>query len=188
MDLLHEAQDRADEGRAANPHNIVNQHDLDARWAKKGSDCFFGYKDHVKCDRESKIITDFVVTDASVHDSQVLEDFHFDSDEVLDLDAGYVGQERINRIKDKNRNDQTGETLEINVCSKAQRNKPLTEQQKLANQEIARRRCRIEHIFGYIVRFMGGLTIRTKGLIRARREIAHKNLAYNLKRFVFLTS
>jgi len=37
---------------------------------KKGDESFFGFKDHVKCDIDSKIITDFSVTDASIHDSQ----------------------------------------------------------------------------------------------------------------------
>ncbi|MDR1993936.1 MAG: hypothetical protein LBQ98_10690 [Nitrososphaerota archaeon] len=36
---------------------------------KKGDDSFFGYKDHVKCDSDSKIITNFSVVDASVHDN-----------------------------------------------------------------------------------------------------------------------
>lgn len=30
---------------------------------KKGNEIHFGYKDHVKCDAESKLITDYGVTD-----------------------------------------------------------------------------------------------------------------------------
>ncbi len=36
---------------------------------------YFGYKDHVKVDKDSKLITGYEVTDASVHDSQVLPMF-----------------------------------------------------------------------------------------------------------------
>ena len=45
------------------------QTDLDARWTKKGDESFFGYKNHVKCDSDIKIIVAFSVTDASVYDS-----------------------------------------------------------------------------------------------------------------------
>lgn len=51
------------------------QKDTDARWAKKNSETHYGYKNHAKVDADSKIITDYAVTDASVHDSQRLSDF-----------------------------------------------------------------------------------------------------------------
>ena len=50
--------------------NKVAQKDLDARWTKKNDDDYYGYKDHVKVDAKSKLITEYTVTDASVHDSQ----------------------------------------------------------------------------------------------------------------------
>ena len=39
-------------------------------------------------------------------------------------------------------------------------------------------------IFGYMTRFMGGMTLRCHGIKRAYRDICNKNLAYNLKRYV----
>jgi IS5 family transposase len=48
------------------------QKDVDARWAKKNEQSFYGFKNHIRADAESKLITDYVVTDASVHDSQAL--------------------------------------------------------------------------------------------------------------------
>ena len=47
-------------------------------------------------------------------------------------------------------------------------------------------RARVEHVFGYITRFMGGMFIRTIGKERAEREICGMNLAYNIKRAVYL--
>ena len=47
---------------------------------------------------------------------------------------------------------------------------------------------RVEHVFGYISRFMGGIYIRTIGMARAEREICGMNLAYNLKRAAFLVA
>src|ERR1051326_3509109 len=44
------------------------QKDQQARWTRKGPDTFFGYKNHVKVDRTSKLIVDYRVTPASVND------------------------------------------------------------------------------------------------------------------------
>ncbi len=48
------------------------QLDFDAKWTKKHSRSYFGYKDHVKVDSGSKLITRYVVTPANIHDSPVL--------------------------------------------------------------------------------------------------------------------
>jgi len=44
------------------------QRDIDGTWAKKNDESHFGYKDTVKVDKDSKLITDFKVTTASVSD------------------------------------------------------------------------------------------------------------------------
>ena len=46
---------------------------MDARWTKKNNNVFYGYKNHVKADSKTKLIEEFIVTDASVHDSQAIE-------------------------------------------------------------------------------------------------------------------
>jgi len=47
--------------------------DVDARWTKKGGRSYYGYKNHVNMDREMKLVAAHACTDASVHDSQMLE-------------------------------------------------------------------------------------------------------------------
>ena len=76
----------------------------------------------------------------------------------------------------------------LHICEKGQKNKPLTEEQKASNTEKSKVRCRVEHVFGYMTRFMGGIYIRTIGKDRAEREICGMNLAYNLKRVAFLVN
>src|SRR5665647_1115114 len=46
------------------------QKDKDARWTKKHGKSFYGYKNHVNADARHKLIRQYDVTDASVHDSQ----------------------------------------------------------------------------------------------------------------------
>ncbi len=50
------------------------QKDTDARWTKKHGTSHFGYKNHVNVDKKHKLIRRHTVTDAAVHDSQVLEE------------------------------------------------------------------------------------------------------------------
>ena len=54
------------------PHKLA-QKDIDARWTKKNDAVFYGYKNHVKADTKTKIIEEYTVTDASIHDSQAIE-------------------------------------------------------------------------------------------------------------------
>ena len=49
------------------PHKLA-QKDIDAGWTKKNNNTFYGYKNHVKADTKTKLIEEFIVTDASVHD------------------------------------------------------------------------------------------------------------------------
>ena len=177
-DLHIKCAERLENGKIKDDEHVFNQIDFDARWVKKGNESFFGYKDHVKCDRESKIITDFTVTDASVHDSQELIELVTKEDDTVDLDSGYVGEDLKKAVLEK------CPDVELNICARAYRNRHLSEEEKAINKIISHRRCRIEHIFGYMTRFMGGMTLRCHGIKRAYRDICNKNLAYNLKRFV----
>ena len=50
------------------------QKDKDARWTKKHGKSFYGYKNHVNADAKRKLIRQYEVTDASVHDSQKFDE------------------------------------------------------------------------------------------------------------------
>jgi len=58
----------------------IRQKDTDARWTKKNNQSYYGYKNHVKCDQKNKLIENYIVTHAAVHDSQTVEDLLEDSD------------------------------------------------------------------------------------------------------------
>lgn len=161
------------------PHKL-SQKDVDARWAKKNQETHFGYKNHVKADADSVIITDYVVTDAAVHDSQPLWDLigPHNQDENLFADSAYksVGT------------DQTLDELGINnfIHEKAARNRPLSELQLQLNRIKSQVRCRIEHIFGHVENSMGGPELEYIGLRRIAAGIGLSNLTYNLHRYVQL--
>jgi len=177
-DLPAKCSERIKDGEIKSADNVLNQMDTDARWAKKGDESFFGYKDHVKCDADSKIIVDFSVTDASVHDSQEFVDLIDEKDNEVSADSGYVGEEFRKKILESYPH------IKLHICAKGVRNNPLTDEQKASNREISRTRSRIEHIFGYMTRFMAGITSRVHGFDRVKRDVTAKNLAYNLKRYM----
>jgi len=65
------------------------QRDTDATWTKKGNEAHFGYKDHVKVDKDSKLITKFAVTTASVNDVKGAENLFDENDKIAYADAAY---------------------------------------------------------------------------------------------------
>ncbi len=62
------------------PHKLA-QKDVDARWTKKNNTVFYGYKNHVKADTKTKLIDEYTVTHASVHDLQAVEQLLTEKDE-----------------------------------------------------------------------------------------------------------
>ena len=164
------------------PENVhkLAQKDTDARWTKKGNETHYGYKDHVKVDKDSKVIVDFSVTSANVHDVNEFEGIIDANDKEAWLDSAYASEGHVARIMEKHPD------IILHICEKGYRDAPLTEEQKESNRLKSKVRARVEHIFGYMARFMGGITIRTIGIERAEREICGMNLAYNIKRAVFL--
>jgi len=169
-----------DEWQTPEKANKLEQKDTDARWTKKGNELHYGYKDHVKVDEKSKVIVDFTVTSANIHDVDEFEGLIDITDTEAWLDAGYASADHVARIKEKYPD------IILHICERAYKNKPLTDEQKESNRVKSKVRARVEHVFGYMTRFMGGITIRTIGIDRAEREICGMNLAYNIKRAVFL--
>ena len=79
-----------------NPH-IKSQKDTDARWVQKNRVNYFGYKNHVKEDVGSKMLLKYLVTDASVYDSQATEELLEETDkgEIFYADSEHRGQVQL---------------------------------------------------------------------------------------------
>ena len=157
--------------------NKKKHKDIDARWTKKNGETFFGYKNHAKVDTKSKFINTYTVTDASVHDSQTLDDLltEKDKDQDLHADSAYTGEEQektIAKYEMKNK-----------VHEKGYRNRPLTDEQKASNTKKSKIRARVEHVFGFMEQSMNGLVLKSVGMLRATGIIGLINLTYNLFRY-----
>ncbi|GHV84872.1 IS5 family transposase [Spirochaetia bacterium] len=160
-----------------NKPNKKRQKDVDARWMTKNKERHYGYKDHVKVDKKSKIITRFSVTSAEVHDSQELKNLVDKKDKVLYGDSAYTGEKIQACISKRTKN---------RIHEKGYRNHPLTKTQKRNNTAKSRIRARVEHVFGTMTNSMGGIIVRSIGIIRAEGNIALMNLPYNIKRYAYI--
>ena len=156
------------------------QKDKDARWTKKHERSFYGYKNHIGIDRMHKLIRRYAETDASVHDSQKL-------DEVLDksntgaavwADSAYRSAEIEAKLAAKG--------YKSRIHHRARRNRPLSRREQAGNTTRSRVRARVEHVFGHQHTSMGGTIVRTIGMVRARAKIGLMNLVYNISRLVQL--
>lgn len=157
------------------PHKLA-QKDVDARWTKKNNTTFYGYKNHVKADTRTKLIEEYIVTDASVHDSQVMEQLLTEKDEGQPLyaDSAYTGEDQETVYKKKK--------VVTKINERGYRNKPLTEEQKADNKDKTRVRARVEHLFGFVGNSMNGSFVCTIGIARAKAKIGMMNLTYNICR------
>lgn len=157
-----------------NPHKKFHK-DIDARWTKKRGETEYGYKDHVVVCQKTKLLRDYEVTSANVHDSKMASKLLKRTTiegELAWEDAGYVGTEE--ELKSYG--------IVPIVCEKGYRGHPLTEVQKDNNRKKSSARSRVEHVFGFMEQTMQGLIFRGVGIIRAKANIAMTNLVYNMCR------
>jgi IS5 family transposase len=156
------------------------QKDVDARWTKKNSQSFYGYKDHVKVGAKTKLIHAYSVTAASTHDSQAMPELIAAGDGAVHADSAY-----------------TGETIAADLLAKGVHNyihekgsaaTELTEEQQLANRRKSKTRARVEHPFAFMEKSLGRIYSRCIGRVRNEYQIGMMNLCYNLCRCVQLVT
>jgi len=156
------------------------QKDKDARWTKKHGKSFYGYKNHVNADAKRKLIRQYEVTDASVHDSQKFDELLNQGNTSADVygDSAYRSAETEAKLNSRG--------FRSRIHRRASRNRPLSKAQENANRRKSKVRARIEHVFGAQQTAPGGRIIRTIGIARAKVKIGLQNLVYNIRRLVTL--
>ncbi|MDR2430273.1 MAG: IS5 family transposase [Puniceicoccales bacterium] len=158
----------------------LSHKDVDARWAKKNKATYYGYINHLLGDAPSKFMRDYIVTNASVHDSQCGSQLIGEKNEGENGfgDSAYKSAEMDAHLV----------SCKVNnfIHEKVRRGHPLSEKSKETNRKKSGVRCLVEHIFGCRENSMGGIFLKTIGIERARTGIGLMNLAYNMLRLVQL--
>jgi IS5 family transposase len=171
------------------------QKDRDARWTVKYTKAkpredgsvppvdlaipAFGYKNHVAIDRGFGLIRNWTATHAAAHDGARLED-------VLDRDntASDVWADTAYRSA-KNEAMLIRRGLMSRIHRKKPPGRPMPERMRIANAQKSKVRSAVEHVFAHQKGPMG-LFVRTIAIARARVKIGLANLAYNMRRLVWL--
>jgi transposase, IS5 family len=139
----------------------------------------FGYKNHLGIDRGHGFIRRFVVTDAARHDGgqlgAVLDPDNTGSS--VWADTAYRSKANLELL------DRRGLTPQFQRAKP--RGKPMPAHIARGNATRARVRSLVEHVFAAEKRRMG-LVVRCIGLARAKARITLANLAYNMRRLVWL--
>jgi IS5 family transposase len=182
------------EGWAEKPAKL-RQKDRDARWTVKFSKAkprkdglpqvdlavpAFGYKNHISIDRQHGLIRRWTTTHAAAHDGARLA-------EVLDAanTASEVWADTAYRSA-KNEAMLAARGLVSRIHRKKPARRPMPERTRRANARKSAVRSRVEHVFAH-QKGMMGLVVRTIGIARARVKIGLANLAYNMRRLVWLS-
>jgi IS5 family transposase len=142
----------------------------------------FGYKSHLGIDCRYRLIRTWLVTDAAAHDGARLREGLLDRENTASqvwADTAYRSQANEGFLTD------CGKVSCIH--RKKPRGRAMPEPTARSNARKSIVRARIEHVFAEQKERMG-LVVRTIGIARARAKIGLANLAYNMKRLVWLDS
>ena len=142
---------------------------------------YYGYKNHISADRQTKFIAHWCVTAASTHDSkmfiEVLSEDEQGNRQVW-ADSAYRSESAIQELR------ALGYKPRIN--HKGTRTKSLSDRQKQVNRAYSKVRARVEHVFGAMSNEMHERHMRCIGMARATTWIGLRNLCYNMRRLSYL--
>lgn len=151
--------------------------DPDARWVKKGTKSYFGYRSYAVTDDEGYLIGAHT---APAHESEMT---HF----IPALEAAGIDSMRAGRVltdkgsaSRKHRDYLKRHGLKCGIMHRAARNHPLSSRQKAANRLIAKRRYRVEQFFGTLKRKFGFARARYLTTAKVNAQMLLKGVCANL--------
>jgi IS5 family transposase len=154
------------------------QKDRDARWTKKHGKSYFGYKVFA-----TPTSLQAGAQDQGEHGKQTRHHAFRGRARSRQHEPGHPGRQRLCRWRARSAAEQTG----LAHAHPAQRQQGQADLQgpAAANHRIAKTPASIEHVFAGLAQ-MGGKTLRSIALARARLHLNWKVAAYNLQRLVYL--
>lgn len=158
----------------------LRQKDVDARWALKHGQHYYGYKNHLSVDVRYRFVRRYTVSAANEHDGQYLQGL-LDAQQCkapVYADGAYRSIERVQALR-------AADYIE-RLHYVGHKHRPLTQRQRHINRRRSSTRARVEHVFGFQENSMGGKFLRCIGLARARLRIGMMNLVYNFMRLTQL--
>lgn len=174
----------------------LRQKDRDARWTVKFTKArpradgtvppvdiaipAFGYQNHISIDRRHGLIRKWLASDAATYEGARLREGLLDKSNT----ARSVWADTAYRSK-ANEAFMDKQGFVSQVHRKKPKGKSMPKAMRRANNLKSKVRSRVEHVFAEQKSRMG-LFIRTIGIARAATKIGLANLAYNMKRLIYL--
>lgn len=155
--------------------------DRDARWLKKGSKSYFGYKGFFAVDSQNGCVLDVHVTPANKSETKELRNILSDVKNVrIYADKGYASEENRQWLADLGAKD--------GIMEKASKSKKLSHWQKVKNKLISNVRYIVEQTFGIMARRFGLKRTRFRGLQNVLSELYMKAMTFNMLKLVNASS
>ncbi|ARQ60989.1 IS5 family insertion sequence transposase protein (plasmid) [Rhizobium sp. Kim5] len=157
--------------------------DPDARFTRRkgrqGSS--YGYKAHVGVDQDSGLIRRVKTTPANVNDTVCAEALICGDERAVLADSAYHTHARAKELKARG--------IKARLMRRPNKHhKTLPPRLQRLNTLIARRRAAVETTFATWKRRMGLSLIRYRGLAKAEAQVLMTAIAFNMRRWVTLTS
>jgi len=148
--------------------------DADARYTRKYSQSYYGYKAHVSSDGEHQLVRAAVISAANANDADWLERVTSTDSESLYADKAYDTKANHAWLR------QHG--IQSQIAKKGAHHIKLTGHDRQENRRKSRVRGGIERIFAHWKKWQHYRRVRYLGLARNQLELTLKAVAYNLKR------
>jgi transposase, IS5 family len=143
--------------------NRDNSRDKEMKQTKKGNQWYFGMKAHVGTDSHTGLAHTIVVTDAGVHDSQVMDELLHGEEQAVYGDKAYTSK--------KKRKEYEARGVKWCVKRKACRHHQLTPDDLEYNHQQGRVRAKGEHAFLVVKHLWHYTKVRYKGLYKNAAQV-----------------
>jgi IS5 family transposase len=137
--------------------------DKEMRQTKKGNQWYFGMKAHVGTDTGRGLAHSIVVTDAAVHDSQIMDELLHGEELAVYGDKAYTSEEK--------RTEYEARGIQWCVNRKANRHHHLTQEDVDYNHKQSQIRAKGEHAFLVVKHLWRYQKVRYKGLYKNAAQV-----------------
>lgn len=167
-------------GKKDDDGNDITTRDPEAGFTKKNDTTYHGYKMHTATDANA-IVTGIVVSSASDHDSQHIDELIKDEKRAVFADSAYSSAERRAELEARG-------VLPAIIYKRVRGQAELSDWQKKWNRLVSKTRAIGEHPFAWMARLMNFSRCRYRGLRRNTFDFVMTAAAYNVKRAVSLAA
>jgi len=143
--------------------NEAKKRDPEMKQTKKGNQWYFGMKAHVGTDTRRGLVHSIEVTNAAVHDSQMMEALLHGEERAVYGDKAYSNIRKCEEFESQG--------IEWHIDRKGGSGHPLTQTDRDWNHEQHRTRAKVEHAFLVVKHLWGYRKVRYKGLLKNAAQV-----------------